>query len=79
LRGLEGKKPREGESPPSSLTIFELCKTFSCLPSQLEQEDNKTVEEMLVIMNAINEHDSKKNKKQRREEAKSKFGGNSRR
>jgi hypothetical protein len=79
LKGLEGKKLPAGEFPPQALTTFELCKTFKCLPSQLEQEDNKTIEEMLVIMNTIAEHDSKANKKQKREEAKKKYsGGNSR-
>lgn len=75
LKGLEGKKLAKGEVSPSSLTIYELCKTFKCLPSQIAQEDNKVIEEMLIIMNTVNEHDSKESKKQKREEAKKKFGG----
>lgn len=75
LKGLEGKKLSRGEQSPHSLTTYELCKAFKCLPSQLAQEDNKVIEEMLVIMNTINEHDSKGSKKQRREEAKKQYGG----
>lgn len=71
LDGLDGKKVKD---PPEALTVYELCKTFKCLPSQLEKEDNKTIEEFLVIMNAIAEHDSKESKKNNREDLKKKLG-----
>lgn len=75
LKGLEGVKTQKGEFAPQALTTYELCKAFKCLPSQLEQEDNKTIEEMLVIMNTIAEHENKGNRKTKREEAKRKLGG----
>ena len=76
LRSLEGKKV---EKHPEALTTYELCKEFGWLPSQLDKEDNKTIEELLVVMNAINEHQGKESKKQKREEVKQKFGGGSQR
>jgi hypothetical protein len=72
LKGMEGKKV---ENPPDSLTIYELCKTFSCLPSQLDQEDNRIIEEMLIIMNAVSEYERKEDRKTKREQAKNKLGG----
>jgi hypothetical protein len=72
LKSLDGKKV---ESPPEALTTYQLCKEFGWLPSQLDDEDNKTIEELLVVMNSINEHESKANKKNKREEAKNKFKG----
>jgi hypothetical protein len=69
---MEGKKV---DHPPDALTIYELCKTFSCLPSQLDLEDNKVIEEMLVVMNAVAEYEQKEDKKAKREQAKKKLGG----
>lgn len=31
-------------------TLFELCKEFKCLPSQLEKEDAMTIESFIVIL-----------------------------
>jgi hypothetical protein len=69
---LEGKKV---ENPPESLLIYEICKTFGCLPSQLDEEDSKTVSELITIMNAINEHEKKGDSKQKRKSLAQKHGG----
>lgn len=64
---------------PDSLTRFELCKEFGWTPSQLDEQDNRTIEEFLVIMNAQAEHSNKDNKKNKREELKNKFGSSQKR
>jgi chlorite dismutase len=70
---LEGKKV---ENPPEALLIYELCKTFSCLPSQLDEEDSKTIDELIVVMNAVEEHEKKESKAQKRKSlAQQKKGG----
>jgi hypothetical protein len=56
-----------------------LCKEFGWLPSQLDEEDNKTIEELMVVMNAISEHETKDDKKNRRKEVSQQFGGSQRR
>ena len=76
LRSLDGKKV---EDPPEALLTYELCKEFGWLPSQLEKEDNKTIEELIVVMNAIGEHSKKESKAAKRNEAKQKLGGASQR
>jgi hypothetical protein len=73
---LEGKKV---ENPPEALQIYELCREFGCLPSQLEQEDNKTIEELICVMNAINEYHSRQNRRENRKELARKLGGGQRR
>jgi hypothetical protein len=45
------------------------------LPSQLDKENNKTIEEFIIIMDAINEHETKDSKKAKRKELASKHGG----
>lgn len=70
LKGLSGKKS-EGFNP-QALTTYELCKAFHCLPSQIEKEDNKVIEEMLIIMNAVNEYEQGETKKVKREQLKEK-------
>jgi hypothetical protein len=64
---------------PEVLLRYELCKEFGWLPSQLDQEDNKTIEEFIVIMNAMSEHQSKESRKSRREALKNKHSGGQRR
>ena len=59
--------------------VYELCKTFGWLPSQLDNEDNKTIEELIVVMNAMSEHSQKGEKKNKRHELSKKVGGGQRR
>lgn len=73
---MEGKKV---DSQPDCILEFELCKAFSCLPSQLAQEDNKKIEEFITIMNAISEHEKKGSRKQNRDQLKEKYGSKKRR
>jgi hypothetical protein len=68
---LQGKKV---ENPPPILEVYELCKEFGWLPSQLAQEDNKTIEELMVVMNTINEYNQKQERKVKRKELAQKFG-----
>lgn len=63
------------ENPPLILEVYELCKEFGWLPSELEKEDNKTIEELIVVMNAIHEYNQKQERKARRKELARKFGG----
>lgn len=67
------------ENPPQALLTYELCKTFGCLPSQLEKEDSKTIEELIVVMNAINEFEQKQSRAQKRQALVKKVGGAKRR
>lgn len=48
---------------PDSLIIYELCKTFGCLPSQLDEEDDEIIRELLIIHSAINEYERKQSEK----------------
>lgn len=63
--------------------MYQLCKEFHCLPSQLDKEDNKTIQELIVIMNAINAHEKEEQeniqKKKGRDSLKKKYGGRNRR
>jgi len=38
----------------SRVKTFVLCKMLHCLPSQLEMEDSKTIEEFIIINNELN-------------------------
>jgi hypothetical protein len=58
---------------------YELCNKFKCLPSQLDQEDAKTIEELIIVMNTINEHSQKDDRKKKRKELSQKVGGGQRR
>ncbi|AGE60711.1 hypothetical protein ANDROMEDA_24 [Bacillus phage Andromeda] len=60
---------------PSALTKYELCKTFGWLPDELDRQDNKVIEEFLIIHNTIAELDKKQSKKDRRQEALKKYNG----
>lgn len=53
--------------------MYELCSKFKKLPSEVEAEDAKTIEEFLVIMNAIGEHENKETRKTKRAELKGKL------
>ena len=67
------------EDPPEILQVYEICKEFGWLPSQLDNEDNKTIQELIIVMNAINEHQKKGDRKQNRKDVAKKFGGSQRR
>ncbi|AYP68725.1 hypothetical protein BpsS36_00019 [Bacillus phage vB_BpsS-36] len=58
---------------------YELCKAFHCLPSQLYKEDNRIIEEFMIIMETVNEHEKKGDRKNKRDQLKKKHGGNARR
>jgi hypothetical protein len=73
---LDGKSVPD---PPQALLIYELCKTFSCLPSQLDEEDSKTIGELITVMNAVNEHEKKGDKANKRKSLAQKHGGVKRR
>jgi hypothetical protein len=73
---LDGKKVT---NPPQALTIYELCKTFGCLPSQLDEEDSKTISELIVVMNAVNEYEKKETNKANRKTLAQQHGGVKRR
>jgi hypothetical protein len=45
----------------------------------LENEDCKTIEELIVVMNAMAEHQRKGDRKQNRKDVAKKFGGSQRR
>lgn len=62
------------ENPPDALLLYELCSKFKVLPSQLYAEDNKTIEEFIVILNAINEYENKQTRKENRKELAKKHG-----
>lgn len=72
---MDGRKVK---NPPEALLEYELCKTFHCLPSELYNEDSQKIEEFIVIMNAINEHEKKGSRKGKRDELKRKFGASRR-
>lgn len=69
---MSGKKVDE---IPQALVSFELCEKFGWTPDQLDAQDNKVIEEFLVILNAQAEHEKKKNNKQQRKDLAQKFGG----
>jgi hypothetical protein len=54
-------------SPMGSLeqTIFGLCQEFKCLPSQLEKEDSKTIEQFIIFLNEIREKEIEEAEKAR--------------
>jgi hypothetical protein len=72
---MSGKKV---DHIPDALTRYELCETFGWTPEELDEQDNKTIEEFIVIMNAKAEHENKKNKKEKRKETANKFGSQGR-
>jgi hypothetical protein len=54
--------------------VYELCKEFGWTPSQLENEDSKTIEELIVVINAIHEYEKKNERRQNRKELARKLG-----
>lgn len=54
-----GYKVKESEAPepPAELMIYNLCKMFGCLPSDIMQEDYDEIMKMVVIHNTLSEVD----------------------
>ncbi|QFG05867.1 tail assembly chaperone [Bacillus phage 056SW001B] len=73
---IDGKKL---DHKPQALTVYELCKEFHCLPSQLDEEDNKTIQEMIAVMSAMREQEQKESRKQKRDKLKQEKGASQRR
>lgn len=68
---LDGKSV---ENPPQALVMYELCSKFKQLPDDIKRQDNRDIQELLIVHNVINEHEAKQDKKARRQEAVNKFG-----
>lgn len=70
---LDGKKVA---NPDESIELYELCKTFNKLPSEIYNEDADDITLLLVVHNAVNayqaESDKKANKKSGRDSLKDK-------
>lgn len=66
----------------SSIELYELCKTFHKLPSELYAESAEDIELLLIVHNAINSHEQKEDKKRThkegRERLKQQYGGGGR-
>lgn len=60
---------------PQSLVSFELCEKFGWTPQELDAQDNKIIEEFIIILNAQAEYEKKKDNKQQRKDLAQKFGG----
>lgn len=73
---LEGRKV---ENPPQALLMYELCKTFGKLPDEIDRQDYKDIQELLIVHNTISEHEAKADKKARRAQAVKKHGAGGRR
>lgn len=65
------------DDPFGALTLYELCSQFHKLPSEIKNEDNRDIEMMLTVMNAVTKHEQKGDRKQKREKLKKKFPGQS--
>ena len=59
-------------NPDFSIELYELCKTFHKLPSEIYAEDANTMELLLIVHNAVNTHEDKDDKKAKREKLKAK-------
>lgn len=68
-------KGREVKDPPRAILMYELCKTFHKLPSEIDQEDYKDIQELLIVHNTVNEYEKSESRKSKRNEAKNKLGG----
>lgn len=68
---LDGKKI---DNPDDSLLMYELCKAFHKLPSEIDAEDYEEMTKLVIIHNAINtkqvEDSKKRDKKAGRDKAK---------
>lgn len=62
------------ENPPQALIMYELCSKFKCMPDEIKRQDNRDIQELLIVHNVVNEHEAKQDKKGRRKEAIDKFG-----
>lgn len=62
-----------------SIEMYELCKTFRKLPSEINSEDTDDIELLLIVHNAVNSHQAEKDKKATRkggrDNLKAKHGG----
>ncbi|WNL49498.1 hypothetical protein [Bacillus phage DZ1] len=78
-RSLAGKTV---EHAPFCLTLYELCAKFHQPPSVILNEDNRIMEELLVVHNAVNRFQENEAKKQeskaKRGDLKAKYGGGAR-
>lgn len=68
---LDGKKV---DNPDDSLLMYELCKVFHKLPSEINAEDYEEMTKLVIVHNAVNakqaKDDKKRDKKAGREKAK---------
>jgi hypothetical protein len=75
-RSLDGK---EVQDYGKVIQIYELCKTFHVLPSQLDKEDARDIDMLLIVHNAVGSHEKKSERKGKRDELKKKMGGGTQR
>lgn len=61
-RGSKGRKIQDREVS-EILTIYNLCKEFSKLPSEIEDEDEKTMNQMIIVFDEIQKVKEKERKK----------------
>jgi hypothetical protein len=61
---LDGKKL--DSIPDESLLMYELCKTFHKLPSEINSEDYEEMANLVIVHNAINTKQAKDDKKQQK-------------
>lgn len=57
---LDGKKV---DNPDDSLLMYELCKTFHKLPSEIYSEDYEEMAKLVIVHNAVNAKQAKDDKK----------------
>lgn len=57
---LDGKKV---DNPDESLLMYELCKTFHKLPSEINTEDCEVMTKLIIVHNAVNTKQAKDDKK----------------
>lgn len=67
---LDGKK-LDG-IPDESLLMYELCKTFHKLPSEINSEDYEDMAKLVIVHNAVNTKRSKDEKKQQKKSGRDK-------
>lgn len=73
---MDGKK---FDDPNNVIGMYELCKAFGVLPSQINQEDERDVEGLILVMNAVNEVQNKDSRRDKRRDLVSKFGTSNKR
>ncbi|MGG5739675.1 hypothetical protein [Bacillus cereus group sp. IBL03679] len=72
---LEGKSVA---NPPRSLLYYEIGKIFKKLPDEIDRQENKIMQELLIVHNTISEFEAKESRKAKRQQAKQKLGGGAR-